>query len=107
MCTSQGAQGNECLGQVESDDSLDLSMLRFRKPMCGPCGTAEYEARPKAVPRKTRPAPARPEPAASAGRTDAPAGRTGRDEDVAVMPRGDVVGRIATGDEALRQFLNT
>lgn len=103
MCDSQGAQGNDCLGRVESQDSLDLSKVRFNRPMCGPCGKAEYEAMPKVLPRKARPAPtkaAAPPPRSDSQREPIP--------EAGALPRGEIVGRIRpTEDKALRDLLAT
>lgn len=103
MCTSQGRLGNPCLGRVESAYARDVSVIRFRKPMCGPCNEAEYEAMPKkiAAPR------ARPTGPAPDGTVPAP-GRQPRDEDIAVMPHGEVIGQVAPPDDQdLRAFLSS
>lgn len=97
LCSSQGAQGNDCLGRVESQDSLDLSMVRFEprntRPMCGPCMAAELDAIPKVIPRKARPAPVGP---SSTG-----PGSAG-------PPQGERVGRVRpTDDQALRDLLGS
>lgn len=104
MCDSQGAQGNDCLGRVESQDSLDLSRVRFNRPMCGPCGKAEYEATPKVLPaRKPRAAPPAKAAQAAPARS-APPGRSAPES--GEIPHGEVVGRIPPpSDKALRDLL--
>lgn len=101
MCDSQGAQGNDCLGRVESQDSLDLSQVRFSRPMCGPCGKAEYEAMPKVLPpRKARATPAKAAPPPPPARGPIP--------EAGALPRGEIVGRIPPSeDKALRDLLAT
>lgn len=103
MCESQGRLGNECLGRVESKYAEDLSRIRHRKPMCTPCNEAEYAAMPKkiAAPAKAA-APRGPAP------TGTPPPRQPRDEDVAVVPHGEVIGQVPpASDPDLRAFLHS
>jgi hypothetical protein len=100
MCASQATPPapDYCLGRVESAYARDVSLIRHKKPMCGPCGEAAYEAMPKKLIPRSQPGP-RP----AAGGTPRP-----RDEDIAEVPRGEVVGQFTPSDDPdLRALLNS